>query len=122
MRAKSRRLASWRVFKPGNDMEASRPIGRSFLLLEMGLFVSSAYELDERSDRFSIADAAFDMLRLELFGRVPVSDEDLRPPKSRPDPTQQELELRRGYGADRDKNHGIRGGVGLSLGGRANSG
>ena len=47
---------------------------------------------------------------------------DLRPRKRRPDPTQQELELRRSDGTDRDENHGIRGVVGLSLRSRANSG
>jgi hypothetical protein len=61
-------------------------------------------------------------VRFELFGGVPVSDEDLRPRKRRPDPTQKKLELRRGYGADGDEDYGIRGGVRLSLGGRANSG
>jgi hypothetical protein len=121
MRPKRRRLASWGVFKPGNDMEASRPIGRGFLVVAMGLLVSSAHEADERSDRFGIVNAAFDIVRL-VFSRVPVSDQNLRPREGRPDSTQQELELRRGYGADRDEDHGIGWGVGLSLGGRANSG
>jgi hypothetical protein len=110
------------MFKPGNDMEASRSIGRGFALLAMGLLVSSAHEADERSDRFGVAHAAVDVVRFEMFSRVPVSDQDLRPRKGRLDPTQQEFELRRSYGADRDKDHGIRGGVGLSLGGRPNSG
>src|SRR5580704_256344 len=102
-------------------MEASRLIGRSFLLFARGLLVSSAHEPNERSDRFSVADVAFDIFRL-VFSRVPVSDYDLRPREGRPDPTQQELELRRVYGTDRDEDHGIRWGVWLSLGGRANSG
>jgi hypothetical protein len=42
----------------------------------------SAYKLDERSDRIGVADAGVDVVRLELFSRVPVSDEDLRPEKS----------------------------------------
>ena len=42
--------------------------------------------------------------------------------KRRPDPTQKQLELGRGYGADGDEDDGIRGSVGLSFGGCANSG
>jgi hypothetical protein len=45
MGTRHRRLkpSSWRVFKPGNDMEASRPIGRGFLVLATGLLVTSAH-------------------------------------------------------------------------------
>jgi hypothetical protein len=114
----------WGVFNTCYDLKGSagQSTGGGWLIRALRLLVRlSAYELDERSDRFGAADAFVYLGWLEL-GRIPVSNDDLRPRKSRPDPTQQELELGGGYGADRDEDHGIRGGVGLGLSGRGNSG
>jgi hypothetical protein len=66
----------------------------------------SADKFDERSNRFGVAHACVHFVRLKLSDGVPVSDQDLRPRKRRPDPTQQELELGGGYGATRP-NDGI---------------
>ncbi len=82
----------------------------------------SADTLDERSNRFRIAHAFVYFVRFKLSGGVPVSHQDLRPWKCRPNTAQQELELGRSYGTNRDQDDGIRGSVGLNLGGRTNSG